>query len=64
MALQPLPQAVLTAHKLREQAKALLLLADELEASAPVVKHEVTGAFLFGEVKKRKGKMHNERLRQ
>jgi len=32
MQLQPLPQAVITAHKLRQQAIELLLLADELEA--------------------------------
>lgn len=54
--LQPLPQAVITAHKLREEAKRLLLLADELEASARQDMPRVvgTGVFLFGEVKPRK----------
>ena len=56
MALQPLPQAVLTAHKLRDQAKALLLLADELEASAGHKQQRGDGVFLFGEVKKKKRK--------
>lgn len=61
MALQPLPQAILTAHKLREQAKTLLLLADELEASAPKVSYKSDGKFLFGEVKQRRRKASNER---
>lgn len=61
MALQPLPQEVLTAHKLREQAKMLLLLADELEAAAlkKMPPQRGTGVFLFGEVmtkRKRGGK--------
>ena len=33
MPLQPLPQAAITAAKLRRQAQDLILLADELEAS-------------------------------
>ena len=33
MSLQPLPQAAITAAKLRRQAHDLLMLADELEAS-------------------------------
>ena len=35
MSLKPLPQAAITAAKLRAQAKELMLLADELEASVP-----------------------------
>lgn len=56
MALQPLPQAILTAHKLREQAKTLLMMADELEASAPKVSYKSDGKFLFGDVKQKRRK--------
>jgi len=53
--LQPLPQAVITAHKLREEAKRLLLIADELEASAPKqAPIKGGGVFMFGEVIKKK----------
>lgn len=55
MSLQPLPQDVITAQRLREQAKQLLLLAEELEASAPKTKPSSgSGVFLFGEVKPRR----------
>lgn len=53
MSLQPLPQAIITASKLRQQAKELLLLAEELEASslkmAPVPAGD--GLFLGQEIK-------------
>lgn len=54
--LKPLPQPILTAHKLRQQAKTLILLADELEASVADEMQEMPGAgvFLFGEVKQRR----------
>lgn len=57
MNLKPLPQAVLTAQKLREEAKRLVLIAEELEASVP--KSELDdgrgrGVFLFGAVKPRR----------
>lgn len=57
MGLQPLPQAVLTAHKLREEAKRLELLADELEASVKVERPKGSGVFLYGEVVPRKIKL-------
>ena len=53
--LQPLPQALLTAAKLREEARRLNLLAAELEGA---YQHEVPPidtdvSFRFGEVKQR-----------
>jgi hypothetical protein len=54
MGLKPLPQAILTAAKLRQQAKTLLLLADELEGSVDYVPEKSSGEFLFGTVKPRK----------
>jgi hypothetical protein len=57
MSLQPLPQAVITAQRLREQAQQLILLAEELEASAPKTKPAPgSGVFMFGEVKPRRRK--------
>ena len=47
MSLKPLPQAIITASKLRQQAKELLLLAEELEASAPKMAPVPTGDGLF-----------------
>ena len=47
MSLQPLPQAIITASKLRKQAQELLLLAEELEASAPKMAPVPTGDGLF-----------------
>lgn len=35
MSLQPLPQAIITASQLRDKAKELILMAEELEASVP-----------------------------
>lgn len=57
MTLKPLPQAVITAAKLRQEANRLILLADELEASIPeeervVYKKDVV--FRFGEVTQRR----------
>jgi hypothetical protein len=60
MPLQPLPQAVLTAHKLRQQAKELLLLADELEASAPAIKQGGDGVYRFGKVEKKRRRKCSE----
>ncbi len=57
MNLKPLPQAVLTAQKLREEAKRLVLLAEELEASVPKAELDGVrggGVFLFGTVKPRR----------
>ena len=53
MSLQPLPQAIITASKLRQQAKELLLLAEELEASAPKMAPVAArdGLFLGQEIK-------------
>lgn len=45
MPIQPLPQQMIIAHKLRDEAKRLLLLADELEASAEMP--ERAGAVRF-----------------
>lgn len=48
MGLRPLPQQLLTAAKLRRQAKELILLAEELEATVPepaMPKREVEFAF-------------------
>lgn len=57
MSLQPLPQAILTASKLRQQAKELILLAEELEASAPrhafPRTHSAQANDIIGEVIKR-----------
>ena len=47
MSLQPLPQAIITASKLRQQAKELLLLAEELEASAPKMAPVPAGDGIF-----------------
>lgn len=51
--LQPLPLAVITAHKIREEAHRLLRLADELEASV-MVRYGCSGVFKFGEVKQKR----------
>lgn len=52
--MQPLPQAVITAHKLREEARRLMLLADELEASVASQDHGKPVVFAYGEVKPKK----------
>jgi len=54
--LQPLPQAILTAAKLRRQARELLLLADELEASAEVERKPNRHVEFAFSRKNRKGK--------
>lgn len=57
MSLKPLPQALLSAQKLREEAKRLILIAQELEASVPKSELEEGrggGVFLFGAVKTRR----------
>lgn len=52
--LQPLPAQIIVASKLREEAKRLNLLADELEASAGPIRQGGDKVFLFGEVRPRK----------
>ena len=54
--LKPLPQALLTAAKMREEARRLSLLADELEVAYQheVQPMEAVASFRFGEVKHRK----------
>lgn len=56
MSLQPLPIEILVAAKLRRQAKELILLAEELEASAPQVPRQPVSEFKYSKenMKKRK----------
>lgn len=55
MALPTLPVAVITAQRLRQQAKELVLMAEELEASVPKqAPQSGSGVFLFGSVTPRK----------
>jgi hypothetical protein len=59
--LEPLPQAVITAHKLREQAKTLNLLADELEASVGYHPSTKPGVWPYGEIKWEKRRKRDEK---
>ena len=55
MALPTLPVAVITAQRLREMARELVLQAEELEASVPKqTPQSGSGVFLFGPVTPRK----------
>lgn len=55
VALPQLPVAVITAQRLRQQAKELVLMAEELEASVPKQAPQAgSGVFLFGQVTPRK----------
>jgi hypothetical protein len=56
MSLQPLPQAIITASKLRQQAKELILMAEELEASVPrpvVTRSSSSARGILGDIQKR-----------
>ena len=50
MPLQPLPPQMIIAHTLRDEAKRLMLLADELEASAEMPEQRA-GAVRFRHAK-------------
>ena len=62
MALQPLHPALIAAHKIREEAKRLNLIADELEASvaAPGQDKREPVEWKWGKIKYEKGRKRDE----
>jgi len=54
MSIQPLPQALITAHQLREEAKRLILIAQELEASVEPRPTRAPAVWPYGEVKEKR----------